>query len=108
MLGSLPFAPDEATASIAEMYRRYGTVTYGEFGFLDSFNPSFNYDVPLVSGRRVGDLGWVDTRYYGITQGPIVAMVENHRSGLIWQTMQRDPVIRRGLQRAGFTGGWLS
>ena len=108
VLGSLPFAPDEATASIEEMYRRYGTVTYGEFGFLDSFNPSFKYDVPLVSGRRVGDLGWVDTRYYGITQGPIVAMVENHRSELIWQTMQGDPVIRRGLQRAGFTGGWLS
>lgn len=107
-LGSLPFAPELATAATATMYRRFGAVIYGEYGFLDSFNPSFKYDVPLRSGRRVEDLGWVDTRYYGITQGPIVAMIENQRSGLIWRVMQGDPVIRSGLQRAGFTGGWLS
>jgi len=34
-------------------------------------------------------------------------MLENQHSGLLWQVMQRDPVIRRGLQRAGFSGGWL-
>ena len=107
-LGSLPFTPEAVTAAATEMYRQYGSVIYGEYGFLDSFNPSFKYNVPLVSGRRVGDLGWVDTRYYGITQGPIVAMIENHRSGLMWRVMQGDPVIRRGLQRAGFRGGWLA
>jgi hypothetical protein len=34
-------------------------------------------------------------------------MVENHRSGLIWRVMRRDPDLRRGLERAGFSGGWL-
>ncbi|HVN99764.1 MAG TPA: glucoamylase family protein [Steroidobacteraceae bacterium] len=106
-LGCLPFAPDLVIPAVAAMYQRYGAVIYGTYGFLDSYNPSFNYDVPLVSGRRVGNLGWVDSRYYGLTQGPIVAMIENYRSGLIWRVMQNDPVIRRGLQRAGFTGGWL-
>ena len=106
-LGCLPFLPDQATAAAAEMYRRYGAVIYGQYGFLDSFNPSFQYDVPLLSGRRVGELGWVDSRYYGITQGPLITMLENQHSGLQWQVMQRDPVIRLGLQRAGFSGGWL-
>lgn len=106
-LGSLPFAPELVLPAVAEMYRRYGSVIYGEYGFLDSFNPSFNYSVPLQSGRRVGELGWVDTRYYGINQGPIVAMIENYRTGLIWRLMRSDPVMVRGLQRAGFTGGWL-
>ncbi len=46
--------------------------------------------------------------YLGIDQGPIVAMIENYRSGLIWKLMQRNPHIRRGLERAGFTGGWLA
>ena len=93
--------------AVAAMYQRFGSVIYGDYGFLDSYNPSFTYEVPLLSGRRVGTLGWVDSRYYGLTQGPIVAMIENYRSGLIWRLMQNDPVIRRGLQRAGFTGGWL-
>jgi hypothetical protein len=53
------------------------------------------------------DLCWVDVDYLGIEQGPIIAMIENHRSDLVWRTMREHPTIRRGLQRAGFTGGWL-
>jgi len=106
-LGSMPFAPDQVTAAAMNMYNRYGNIAFGDHGFLDSFNPSFTYDVPLHSGRRVAELGWVNTRYYGINQGPIIAMIENHKSGLIWRTMRKDPVMRRGLLRAGFTGGWL-
>jgi len=52
-------------------------------------------------------MGWVDGDYLGIDQGAIVVMMENWRTGLVWSTMQRNPHIRRGLQRAGFTGGWL-
>jgi hypothetical protein len=44
----------------------------------------------------------------GIDQGPIVAMIENYRTGLVWRWMRGEPAIQRGLQRAGFTGGWLS
>jgi hypothetical protein len=107
-LSSLPFAPEVVLPAMDEMYQRYGTVLFGEYGFLDSFNPSFQYDLIPDHGRRVGDLGWVDTRYYGINQGPILAMIENHRSGLLWRLSRGDAVIRRGLERAGFQGGWLS
>jgi hypothetical protein len=107
-LGSLPFAPELVLPAMDEMYQRYGTVLFGEYGFLDSFNPSFQYDLIPDHGRRVGDLGWVDTRYYGINQGPILAMIENHRSGLLWRLSREDVVIRRGLERAGFQGGWLA
>jgi hypothetical protein len=45
--------------------------------------------------------------YHGLDQGPIVMMIENYRSGLIWRLMLRCPYIIEGLRRAGFTGGWL-
>jgi hypothetical protein len=64
--------------------------------------------VPLRHGQIVENIGWVDSDYLSIDQGPIVAMIENYRSGLIWKLMQRNPHIRRGLERAGFTGGWLA
>jgi len=49
----------------------------------------------------------VASDYLGIDQGPIISMLENHRSELIWTVMKRNPHIRRGLKRAGFEGGWL-
>jgi len=51
--------------------------------------------------------GWFDVDYLGIDQGPIVAMIENYRSGLVWKVMRGNPHVVRGLERAGFTGGWL-
>ena len=105
-IGSLPFAPDLVMPAASAMYQRYGSAVFGKYGFLDSFNPSFQYDT-FQSGHRVGSLGWFDTRYYGINQGPIIAMIENFRSGLLWRLSRVDPVLRRGSQRAGFTGGWL-
>jgi hypothetical protein len=105
---SIAFAPEIVIPAIAEMRRRHPHV-YGRYGFLDSFNPSFTYtDTPLKHGRLVAGQGWVDTDYLGIDQGPILAMVENHRSDLVWRVMRRNPHLRRGLQRAGFTGGWLA
>ena len=53
-----------------DMHKRYGRHIYGKYGFVDSFNPSFDYDVPLRHGRRVRGSGWVDTEYLGIDQGP--------------------------------------
>ena len=50
---------------------------------------------------------WVTPYYFGIDQGPVVLMIENHRSGLLWNIMHRCPAIVTGLRRAGFTGGWL-
>lgn len=106
--GSIPFAPEIAIPALKEIHRRYGAGIYGQYGFLDSFNPTLTAAPKLLHGRIVPGVGWVDGDYLGIDQGPIVAMLENHDTGLIWKTMRRSPHIRRGLERAGFTGGWLS
>jgi hypothetical protein len=106
-LGSLPFAPEVVIPEVLEMYRRYGEHIYSTYGFVDAFNPSFDFPVSLKQGRRYPGFGWTDTDYLGIDQGPIIAMIENYRSGLIWRTMRSNPYLRRGLMRAGFGGGWL-
>jgi len=107
VLGSLPFAPEVVIPAAQTMHQRYGRYLYGKYGFVDAFNPSFDYDVPLRHGRRVRGQGWFDTEYLGIDQGPIISMIENYRSELIWTVMKRNEHIRRGLKRAGFEGGWL-
>jgi hypothetical protein len=89
------------------MHARYGSAIYGKYGFLDSFNPTLSTGDPTPNGRIVEGLCWVDDDYLGIDQGPIVGGIENWRSGMIWATMRRNPHIRRGLVRAGFSGGWL-
>jgi hypothetical protein len=105
---SIPFAPEIAIPAVMEMRRLYGDHAYSTYGFLDAFNPSFEYSaVRLNTGRVVPGQGWVATDYLGIDQGPIVAMIENHRSGLVWRVMRKNPYLRAGLQRAGFQGGWL-
>ena len=106
-LGSLPFAPEVVVPAAEAMHARYGAELYDRYGFLDAFNPSFEYDVPLVTGRVVPGKGWFASDHLGIDQGPILAMIANQRDGLVWETMKRNPHIRLGLQRAGFTGGWL-
>ncbi|HEU5016709.1 MAG TPA: glucoamylase family protein [Pseudolabrys sp.] len=107
VVAAVAFAPEVAKRALIEQYRRYGAHIYADYGFVDSFNPSFHYDVPLVAGRRIAGFGWADTDYLGIDQGLALAMLENHRSQLIWRTMRRNKHLRRGLARAGFTGGWL-
>ena len=107
-LGSIAFAPEVVAPAARAMHARYGSAIYGRYGFLDSFNPTLaGSDAPITKGRIAPGIGWVDDDYLGIDQGPIVAMIENWRSGLVWQTMRKSPHIRRGLTRAGFTGGWL-
>ena len=104
---SIAFAPEIVIPAIEAMATRYGENLYGRYGFLDSFNPTFKLDVKLQHGKVDPKLGWFDTDYLGIDQGPILAMIENYRSDLVWKTMRKNPHIIRGLRRAGFTGGWL-
>ena len=73
------------------MAARRGTAS--EYGLRASLNPTF------------GD--WVSPLNYGLDQGPIVMMIENQRTGLLWNLMRRCPYIWRGLRQAGFAGGWL-
>ncbi|HRR10290.1 MAG TPA: glucoamylase family protein [Rhodothermales bacterium] len=106
--GSLPFAPEITIPTLKAMTSRYGESLYSKYGFLDAFNPSFTFtDIKPQHGRVVPEKGWFDTDYLGIDQGPILVMIENYRTGLVWKTMQKNPYIRKGLERAGFRGGWL-
>ncbi len=105
---SIPFAPEVAIPAVKAMYRRHGAHVWGRYGFFDAFNRSFTFtDVQLVHGRIVPSFGWVDTDYLGIDQGPILVMLENYRSGLVWELMRSCPYVVEGLRRAGFRGGWL-
>lgn len=88
---SLPFAPELVTDALREMVRAYPKMR-GEYG-PRAINPTF------------GD--WISPLNYGLDQGPIVLMIENHRTGLPWNLMRRCPYIWRGLRRAGFARGWL-
>jgi hypothetical protein len=107
-VASLPFAPEIVEPAARALHARYGSAIYRQYGFLDAFNPSFTFaDLPHDHGSITSTAGWVDSDYLGIDQGPIVAMIENHQSGMIWDTMRSHPAIQRGLKRAGFTGGWL-
>jgi hypothetical protein len=106
-LGSLPFAP-EIVIPCAQALRVQPRL-FDKYGFKDSFNPSFTYaDVKVDGGSVDPKNGWVDGDYLGIDQGPILLQAANYRDEFIWRFMRRVPAIRRGLQRAGFTGGWLS
>jgi hypothetical protein len=106
--GSIAFAPEIVVPALKAMRAKYGDPLFGQYGFLDAFNPTYdNASVRVQQGRVVNGVGWFDTDYLGIDQGPIVGMIENYRTGLIWRLMRQSPYIRRGLQRAGFTGAWL-
>jgi len=99
--GSVPFAPQQTIEALHHMYLSFGDAIYSEYGFLDSFNFTYPVDAGLEQ-----DI-WVNDQYLGIDQGPILIQIENYRSGLIWELMRENEHIRRGLERAGFTGGWL-
>jgi hypothetical protein len=93
--------------TLLAMRRAWGPALFGEYGFLDALNPTLDFPVRVQMGRVVVGTGWFDGDYLGIDQGPILAMIENHRSDLVWKTMRKNPYLVKGLRRAGFTGGWL-
>jgi hypothetical protein len=105
-LGSLPFAPEIVIRAAESLVQWPGL--YDRYGFRDSFNPSFRYDVPkLETGSVNPQHGWVATDYLGIDQGPILLQAANYRNDFVWRVMRQVPAIRLGLRRAGFSGGWL-
>ncbi|WP_338446253.1 glucoamylase family protein [Pelagerythrobacter marensis] len=106
--GSIAFAPEVTIPALMNMREAYGEALYTRYGFKDAFNPSYTFvDAGSPSGTVDPELGWIARDHLGIDQGPILAMLENHRSGLVWRTMRKNPHIRRGLKRLGFAGGWL-
>ena len=106
--GSIPFAPEITIPALMAMKSKYGERLYTRYGFKDAFNPSFTFtDAGSRSGTVDPQLGWIARDHLGIDQGPILSMMENHRSGLIWRVMRKNPHVIRGLKRIGFAGGWL-
>src|SRR3989441_4402087 len=106
--GAVPFAPEVAIPALLTMRETYGSHLFSTYGFRDAFNPTFTASgVAVERGTVDPTLGWFDVDYLGIDQGPILAMIENYRSELIWRTMRRNPYIVRGLKRAGFAGVWI-
>ena len=85
--GSVVFTPRESLAALRHMYTTYRTKIWGPYGFKDAFNPSMK---------------WFAADYLAIDQGPIVLMIENYRTGRIWDVLMQHPAIQRGLDRAGF------
>lgn len=101
VVASLPFAPEIVLPAIEYCVHQAKLAEFNSYGFKASFNPSH----PGLPGNPYG--WWVSPWHYGLNQGPIILMIENHRTGLIWRLMRDCPYIVRGLQRAGFVGGWL-
>jgi hypothetical protein len=96
--GSLPFAPEIVVPTVQHfMHMDVGMAEL--YGFRSTFNQTFKVDE--------GGRGWVSPYRFGIDQGPIVLMIENHRSGFLWDLLRRNRHVTRGLRRAGFRGGWL-
>ena len=106
--GSMPFVPELAVEALRTMRDRYGEHLYREYGFIDAFNPTLRGDHPVTAGAIVPGVGWFDDQYLGIDQGPIVLMIENYRTGLLWELLRDNEHIVRGLCRAGFSGGWIA
>ena len=98
---SVPFAPEivvKTMRHIIERLRSLGRSPYG--GFVTSFNPTY----PDASSNLHA---WTSPWIFGLNEGPILMMIENYHTELIWNAVRRCPYIVKGLQRAGFRDGWL-
>ena len=86
-LASMPYTPEESLKALKYFYRERGKDVFGPYGPYDAFNDELN---------------WVKKAYIGIDQGPIVVMIENHRTGLLWNSFMKDADVRAGLTKLGF------
>jgi hypothetical protein len=101
VVASLPFAPEIVLPTVEHFINKLQLKASNVYGFKSTFNATY----PAAVGGN--SCGWVSPWHYGLNQGPIVLMIENYRSELMWQLTRRSPYIVTGLRKAGFTGGWL-
>ncbi len=87
-ISSLPYTPEQSMRAIRHFYYRLGDKLWGPYGFYDAFNVSS---------------AWWGNSYIAIDEGPIVVMIENYRSGLLWSLFMKTPEVRSGLTKLGFT-----
>lgn len=86
-LSSLPFAPEIVIPTIQSINRKYGKKLWGKYGYYDSFNPTVN---------------WFNDDFIGIDEGPMLIMIENFRTGFVWNYVMKDPIIQQGLNKLGY------
>jgi hypothetical protein len=86
-LASMPYAPKESLAAMQHFYEKLGTQLWGTYGFYDAFSLS---------------KAWFPRRYLAIDQGPIVVMIENYRTGLLWKLFMSCPEVQTGLNNLEF------
>ena len=101
VVASLPFAPDIVLPALHYCIHQAKLTEFNSYGFKASCNPSH----PGKPGNPYG--WWVSPWHFGLNQGPIILMIENYWTGLLWQLMRKCPYIAGGLRQAGFQGGWL-
>lgn len=92
-LASLPYAPAEVMAVLRHFLKWHGKRLWREFGFVDAFCEQRN---------------WYADTFLAIDQGPIIGMIENHRTGLLWKLFMAVPEVQAGLRRLGFSSPHLS
>ncbi|MEJ7736312.1 MAG: glucoamylase family protein [Chitinophagaceae bacterium] len=86
-LSSMPYSPEQSMRAMKHWYTNLGSKVYGMYGFYDAFSETDN---------------WFPQRYLAIDQGPIVVMMENHRTGLLWNLFMSCPEVQNGLKKLGF------
>ena len=92
-LSSFPYTPEHSMAALRHFYHRLGDRIWGEYGFVDAFSETHD---------------WYASSYLAIDQGPIVVMIENYRTGLLWNLFMSCPEIRLGLRRLDFRSPHLA
>lgn len=91
-LSSIAYTPDASIAVLRNLYYNHGKEFFGPYGFYDGINLSVS-DNPSKQ---------ISKTYLAINQGPIIVMMENYRSGLLWKYFMQDPDVRKGLDKLGF------
>jgi hypothetical protein len=100
VIASLPFEPRLVLETTQHFAYRLSLLPHGAYGFEASFNASF-------PRHKKGFHSWVSPFRTGINQGPVILMIGNYESEAIWKITRQIPAIIKGLERAGFKGGWL-
>lgn len=91
-LSSFPYTPQLSMQALKHFYYDLGDKIWSEYGFTDAFNETKN---------------WYAKSHLAIDQGPIIVMIENYRSGLLWKLFMSIPEIQAGLKKLNFQSPWL-
>lgn len=91
-LSSFPYTPEYSMQALKHFYYDLGNKIWSRYGFTDAFNETKD---------------WYASSHLAIDQGPIIVMIENYRSGLLWKLLMNCPEIQAGLKKLGFESPYL-